>query len=171
MGNTEFDGELISVEQATPTINLQRNEQNTTDDDFFPMDGEVIEYVAKTAGQDVSNHFDEDNFYPANGIFKGTIFDKTERQKRRAVRQQRKSAKVAAKNEETLSRAELNKTVGKDKPSDLALADALKADAQKADTTTTEKEPMSLNTKIAIGVGVTVFLGVVGFVLYKRFKK
>lgn len=170
MGNTEFDGEMSSVEQASPTIYLPRNEQNTTDDDFFPMDGEVIQYVAKTAGQDVGNHYDQENFYPANGMFRGTIFDKKERQKRRAIRQQRKSSKVAAKNEETLSRAELNKAVGKDKPSDLALADALKADAQKSDTTTV-KEPMSLNTKIAIGVGITVFLGIVGFVFYKKLKK
>ena len=170
MGNIEFDGEMISVEQATPTVYLPRNEQNTTNDDFFPMDGEVIEYVAKTAGQDVGNHFDDENFYPANGIFQGTIFDKKERQKRRAVRQSRKSSKVAAKNEETLSRAALNKDLGKDKASDLALADALKADAQKADTIT-EKEPMTLTTKIAIGAGIAVVLGIVGFVLYKKFKK
>lgn len=171
MGNNEFDGELISVEQATPTLNLTRNEQKTTDDDFFPMEGEVIPMVAANAAQNTQNYFDQDNFYPANGIFHGTILDKKERTKRRSQRQKLKSEKQAAKNAEAYSRAELNKTVGKDKPSDVALAEALKNSSDGDKIATETKKPMTINTKIAIGVGVVLVLGVAGYFIYKKYSK
>lgn len=171
MGKNEFDGETISVEQASPTLNLTRNEQKITDDDFFAMEGDVIKMVAASSAQDTGAYLDQDNFYPANGIFKGTIFDKKERAKRRSQRQKLKTEKQLAKNAEAYSRAELNKTVGKDKPSDVALAEALKNSTDSDKTAIYTKKPMTLTTKVAIGVGIAAVVGVVGYLIYKKYAK
>ncbi len=182
--NLELDGELISIEQASPS-----DTRNTFDqDDFYPADGMsnyatedgIVTMVAAVAGQNTPNYFDQDNFYPADGkkdnIFRnvGKIYGNAakgaanflspeEVKRRQAIRKENKSVK----NTEALSRAELNKGLSQDKPSDVELAKALTGTGT---TTLPEKEGMSKNTKIAIGVGSVLVLGLIVFLIVKKKK-
>lgn len=189
--NLELDGELISIEQASPSD----TRRTLDEDDFYPADGNqanedgIVSMVATTASQNTINYFDQDNFYPVDGsrtsrrrrqnkdgFFRsvGQIYgnaargaasflSKEESDKRKANRQEKKSVK----NTEALSRAELNKSLGQDKASDVELAKALKGD----DTSTSKtSQPMSKNTKIAIGIGAVVILGAIAFLALRKKK-
>jgi hypothetical protein len=168
--NLELDGENISIEQSSPSDIRRTLDQ----DDFYPADGNyanedgIVTMVAASAAQNTPNYYDQDNFYPADGIrnIKKTVknyLSPAEREKRIKLRQERKSAKTS----EIQSRAELNKSLGQDKQSDVELAKALKGD----DTSTSKtSQPMSKNTKIAIGVGVVVVLGAVAFFVLRKKK-
>lgn len=146
-------------------------------EDFLNIGGEsVVGMVAASATQNVYPELNEDlspfddyDFSDASGRFKGTILDKKERKRRRDVRQKRKSEKLAVKNAERLSRAELNKGLMTDKQSDVELAKALASDDTK--TPTTEKKPMSTTTKVLIGTGALLLLAGIGFAVYKMRKK
>ena len=180
--NLELDGENISIEQSSPSDIRRTLDQ----DDFYPADGNyanedgLVTMVAASAAQNTPNYFDQDNFYPADGkkdnIFRsvGQIYgnaargaasflSKEESDKRKANRKENKSVK----NIEALSRAELNKGLSQDKPSDVELAKALKGD----DTSTSKTSgTMSKNAKIAIGVGVVVVLGAIAFFVLRKKK-
>jgi len=180
--NLELDGENISIEQSSPSDIRRTLDQ----DDFYPADGNyanedgIVTMVAAVAGQNTPNYYDQDNFYPADGkkdgFFRsvGQIYgnaargaadflSKEESDKRKANRKEKKSVK----NTEALSRAELNKSLGQDKQSDVELAKALKGE----DTSTSKTpQPMSKNTKIAIGVGVVVVLGAIAFFVFRKKK-
>jgi hypothetical protein len=181
--NLELDGENISIEQTSPSDRRRTLDQ----DDFYPADGLInqadsdgrITMVAAVAGQNTGNYFDQDNFYPADGKKDGVLrsvgqiygnaargaagfLSKEEIEKRKAIRKENKSVK----NKEALSRAELNKSLGQDKASDVELAKALKGDDTSKSTTS---QPMSKNTKIAIGVTAVLVLGtIVYFVVRKK---
>jgi hypothetical protein len=179
----ELDGVKIDMDGvAVGDISFHGTKVDT--DDFYPADGvdDITNMVALSAAQNIRpGIYDGDNFYPADGEyseargrFKGTIFDKRERAKRRAVRQKRTSERQSAKNEETRSRAELNRQAGKESPADAELAKVLSGSAIPGMPSPTDTAPatrgMSRNTKIMIGVGIAVVLGIVGVVLYKRYK-
>jgi hypothetical protein len=147
------------------------------DDDFLNIGGEtVVGMVATSATQNVYPELNEDlspfddyDFSDAAGWTKGTILDKKERARRRAVKEKRKDARQASKNAERTSRAELNKGLVSDKQSDIELAKALGADNSK--DSSTAKTPMSTTTKVLIGAGVFVLLAGIGFIVYKKMKK
>lgn len=153
MMNLELDGENISIEQSSPSDNTRLLDQ----DNFYPADGKVIPMVAAVAGQNTGNYFDQDNFYPANGIRKKRRADRREnRQKLKDARLVKKQAKT----NEIQSRADLNKSLGQEKQSDIELAKAL------APTPSTDNEKKSVglskNTKIAIGAvgGLVLIVGI-----------
>lgn len=175
--NMELDGEPISIEQSSPSDRStglnQREDFPNFNDSFNNADGMInhadadgrIKMVAAVAGQNTGNYFDQDNFYPADGLksigqnIKG-FFSDEEAAKRRAGREERKNTRTGAKADERKSRADLNREIGKDKQSDIELAKALKGD---------EKQPMSTTTKVLIGVGVAAVLGaIVYFTVIKK---
>lgn len=167
--NLELDGENISIEQSSPSDKRRTLDQ----DDFYPADGMInkanedgiVTMVAAVAGQNTGNYFDQDNFYPADGLGKNVknYLSPAEREKRKNLRQGKRTAKTA----EIQSRADLNKGLSQDKASDVELAKALKGDDP---STSKTSEPMSKNTKIAIGVGVAVVLGAIVYFVVKRGK-
>jgi hypothetical protein len=133
--------------------------------------------VVASAAQNTPNYFDQDNFYPADGKQKGFFgsvgqiygnaargaagfLSKEEIEKRKASRKENK----AVKNAETLSRAELNKSIGQDKASDVELAKALKGETP---STSTPASSMSTTTKVLIGVGVVAVLGTIAYFVLK----
>lgn len=171
-----LDGEIVDFDQ----------------DNFYPCDGALVPMVAASATQNMgADYNDQDNFYPADGVGlssdslpltdeyseargkkrKGTIFDKKERARRRALREKLRTEKQGVKNEETKSRAELNKNVGKESASDIELAKALSNPNAIDVKLGAEKAPMSKTTKIAIGAGAFLLLVGIGFVIYKKMKK
>jgi hypothetical protein len=161
--NLELDGENISIEQSSPSDKRRTLDQ----DDFYPADGNyanedgIVTMVAASAAQNTPNYYDQDNFYPADGG------GKARRQSNKKRRQDARFVKKGAKTAEIQSRADLNKGLSQDKASDVEIAKALKGD----DTTTQKtKEPMSKNTKIAIGVGVVVVLGAIAFFVLRKKK-
>lgn len=180
--NLELDGENISIEQTSPSDRRRTLDQ----DDFYPADGDqaredgLVTMVAASAAQNTPNYFDQDNFYPADGkkdgFFRsvGQIYgnaargaagflSKEESDRRKAIRKENKSVK----NTEALSRAELNKSLGQDKQSDVELAKALKGD----DTSTSKtSQPMSKNTKIVIGVSVVLVLSTIVYLVVRKKK-
>lgn len=181
---TELDGTLIDMDGvAVGDIAFHGTEVDT--DDFYPADGveDITNMVALSAAQNIGpDIYDGDNFYPADGDYseargrlKGTIFDKKERAKRRAERQKRINARQSAKNEETRSRAELNRQAGKESKSDVELAKVLSGSAIPGLPSSTDTTPattgLSKNKKIMIGVGVAVVVAVIGIVVYKRMNK
>jgi hypothetical protein len=176
---TELDGTLIDMDGvAVGDIAFHGTKVDT--DDFYPADGveDITHMVAASAAQNIGNYYDGDNFYPADGYsnasgrFKGTILDKKERAKRRAERQRRINARQKVKNEETQSRAELNRQAGKESQGDVELAKALAGSTAPLPTDTTPAPTgMTKTTKILIGAGVGVVVLIVGVVLYKRMKK
>lgn len=176
--NMELDGEPISIEQSSPSDRStglnQREDFPEFNDSFNNADGMInhadsegrIRMVAAVAGQNTGNYFDQDNFYPADGI-KGAFqsynsnvkdyFSKDAALERRKAR----AAKKAAKTAEIQSRADLNKEIGKDKQSDIELAKAL----QGGNSATA----MSTTTKVLIGVGVVAVVGAIAyFVISKK---
>ena len=200
---SELDGEVKGCEVISKPANSfpYDAERYFDKDNFYPMDGEVIPMVAAVAAQNTGNYFDQDNFYPADGInpdavnyeqegsltdtefsngigdfFKETYENIKERgEERRAARKARKDAKT----QEILSRAELNKSLTQDKPSDVALAEALKS----ATTTPTASggsggrksastgNGMSKTTKTILIVGGSlVVIGLVAFFVLRKKK-
>lgn len=183
----ELDGEPISIEQSSPSDRStglnQREDFPFFNDSFNNADGinkanaqGLIPMVAAVAGQNTPNYFDQDNFYPADGLKNfgqsvGQIYGNAakgaanflspeEIASRKANRQEARKARQSAKNAETQSRAELNKAAGQDKASDVELAKALGADS---------KKPMSTTTKVLIATGVVAVLGAIAyFVIVKK---
>lgn len=165
--NLELDGENISIEQSSPSDRRRTLDQ----DDFYPADGNqanedgIVTMVAAVAGQNTPNYFDQDNFYPADGIKKNIkdYLSPAERAKRKELRQGRKTAKT----NEIQGRAELSKGLSQDKASDVELAKALKGE----DTSTSKtSQPMSKNTKIAIGATIVLVLGTIVYFVVKKKK-
>jgi hypothetical protein len=195
---SELDGEVKGCEVISKPANSfpYDAERYFDKDNFYPMDGEVIPMVAANAAQNTGNYFDQDNFYPADGVinpdavnyeqegsltdtefsngigdwFKETAENIKERgAERRAARKARKEAKT----QEILSRAELNKSLTQDKPSDIALADALKsATATPAATRGgATNKGMSKTTKTVLIVGGSlVVVGLIAFFVLRKKK-
>jgi hypothetical protein len=175
---SELDGEVkgcevISKATTTYPYNAERYFDRDT---FYPMDG-VIPMVAASAAVDQGDHFDQDNFYPADGVMCDSTSNMTdvefsdasgvfqsikdylspeESKKRRDARASKKSAKT----EEIKSRAALNQGLSQDKPSDVAIAEALKSTATPA---ATAPKGMSTTTKVLIGVGVVALIGGIAY--------
>jgi len=174
----ELDGEPISIEQSSPSDNStglnQREDFPYFNNSFNNADGMInhadsegrISMIAAVAGQNTGNYFDQDNFYPANGI-RGAFQSATANVKdffskeQSAERKKSRRARRAAKTAEIQSRAELNKAAGQQNPADVELAKAL----AKSDS-----KPMSTNTKVLIGVGVLAVVGVIAYFVIKKKK-
>ena len=192
----ELDGEVTSCEviSKASTSFPYDAERYFDKDNFYPMDGEVIPMVAASAAQNTGNYFDQDNFYPADGITPEDVqydslgslndaefsnaggifqnikdyFSPEERAERKEIRKARKSAKT----EEIKSRAELNKSLTQDKPSDVALAEALKQSTKQPSIPTGGKKTLSKNTKTLLIVGgVLVVGGLITFLVLRSKKK
>lgn len=176
--NLELDGEPISIEQASPsdrTTGLNTREDFPSFNNSFnnadglnKADAEGrITMVAAVAGQNTGNYFDQDNFYPADGIrqigqnIKG-FFSEDEAKKRREGRQSQRKERRASKVDERKSRADLNREIGKEKQSDLELAKAL----QGGDT----QNAMSTTTKVVIGIAVVAVVGAIAYFIIKKKK-
>jgi hypothetical protein len=195
----ELDGEVANIEVISKgEDSFPYDEDRYFDqDNFYPMDGDVIKYTAANAAQNTGDYFDQDNFYPADGVMCDSKSNLTDAEfsdaigdtfrnigkfyknttkaaadfmspKERAARKKARSEKRSAKNEEAKSRAALNRSLGQDKPSDVALAQALQSTATDAKTIT--KKPMTTTTKVLIGVGVAGVIGVIAFLVLKRKK-
>lgn len=189
---SELDGEVGGFEViSTPT-----NTVTEVTDDFYSMDGEVIPMVAASAAVDTGNYFDQDNFYPADGLVinpdavnyeqegslsdaefsngVGDFFRETAEsiKKRSAERREARKARRAAKTAEIQSRAEVNKSLTQDKPSDLALAEALKESSKQPVAGTGGKSStMSKSTKTLLIVGGVLVVGGLATWLLLRKKK
>jgi hypothetical protein len=180
--NLELDGEPISIEQSSPSdrttgLNV-REDFPTFNDSFNNADGMInhadsdgrIKMVAASAAQNTPNYFDQDNFYPADGL-KGIgqsigqniqgFFSSEQAAARQKGRQGRRDTRTGAKAEERKSRADLNRAVGQDKQSDVELAKALGGG---------DSQPMSTTTKVLIGVGVVAVLGAIAYFVMKKKK-
>lgn len=168
--------------------------------DMSNMDG-VLDFEVMNASspmranlmEDYSNEFwTGEDFNNAIGkgkssIFgKGTMFDKKERARRRALREKKQMQRQERRNIRTSSTAEArqlkaqaklgaseaNKEMAKglqDQSGDIALANALAS--KSAETPTTEKKGLSTPVKIGIGVVALAVVGVVGYMLYKKSQK
>jgi len=133
----------------------------------------ILKYEVMSGASDVKNFRDGDNFYPFNGekndAFQNEVFPEQDEfsyftflgkgkpsENQKAKKQARLDAKNA-KTQLTLSQAELNRNLGKDKQSDIELAKALQEKGGD------EQKGMSNGAKIGIAVGglVVVILIVV----------
>ena len=149
---------------------------------FDSLDVEVsglIEYDAQLALSPVKgNPFDEDNFYPADGehLNASGIFNRKERERRRKLREKRKSDRQANRNIMAKSKADARTTqanagklaaesLGKESKSDIELAKALSSSGSK------QPKKLSTGAKIGITVSVVAVLGVVGYFIYRAAKK
>jgi hypothetical protein len=182
-----LDGENIELDGVT-NEDMSFHDQFNDADDFYPFQGEPISMIAASAAQNTPDYFDQENFYPLDGDYseargrrrssrskKGTILDKRERARRREGRQEMIKTRMSAKNEEIKSRAALNREIGKESPADAELAKSLAALSMPLTPTandgTTTSTGMSKTTKILIGVGSVLVLGLVGFLIYRKYKK
>jgi hypothetical protein len=138
---------------------------------YSDLDGSVELYDAVLADSPVMrNYYDADNFYPANGLLgrigKGTILDKKERARRRALREKRKGMRAEGKLAVAQSSKIAAQGLGKESQADIELAKSLNAKSGGGKT----KTGMSTTTKVLIGVGVLAVL-VGGYFAYKKFSK
>ena len=177
--NMELDGEAISIEQSSPSDRStglnQREDFPYFNNSFNNADGMInhadsegrIRMVAASAAQNTPNYFDQDNFYPADGVravgrnIKGFLSE-DEAKKRREERRKNRGLRTESKADERKSRADLNREVGKDKQSDVELAKAL----QGGDA----KTPMSTTTKVLIGAGILAVVGAIAYFVIKKKK-
>ena len=177
--NMELDGEPISIEQSSPadrTTGLNTREDfpyfnnsfNNADGMINHADAEGrIRMVAASAAQNTPNYFDQDNFYPADGVVQNlkqsisSALSPEEARKRREARKARRDTRTSSKAEERKSRADLNRAIGQDKQSDVELAKALGA---------SDSQPMSTTTKVLIGVGVLAVVGAIAYFVIKKKK-
>jgi len=157
-------------------------------DDTIGCDGEVIHYEAATNGiQNLGNRNEdffsaegepEDDYYNAKGGLFGNF------RKNQKIRQQRRNERNKSKNQARLMRAkakivrsEAKKGLAKAqqmaaKASEKAVAgDVALANAMASNTPQAETQGMSKGLKIGLIVGGIVVVGIVGFVVYKKFIK
>jgi len=157
-------------------------------DDTIGCDGEVIHYEAATNGiQNLGNR--NEDFFSANGgepeddyyNAKGGLFGNF--RKNQKMRQQRRNERNKAKNQARLMRGKANigrseakkglakaqqmsaKASEKAVAGDVALANAMASSTPQADAS----QGMSKGLKIGLIVGGIVVVGIVGFVVYKKF--
>jgi hypothetical protein len=181
----ELDGENINLD-STEIPTMSAHDAIIDTDNFYPFQGDAIPMVAASAAQNTCDYFDQDNFYPmdgvmgsdefsdASGIFQNVkdYFGKEESQARKGRRKEKKDLRLdkkRAKIEETKSRAELNQNVGKETESDKTLAEALKASSTSPKV---EDKKMSKTTKTLLIVGgVLVVGGLITFLVLRSKKK
>ncbi len=155
-------------------------------DDTIGCDGEVVHYEAATNGiQNLGNRNEdfmsadgepEDDFYNAGGLFKNFRKNQKMRQQRRNERNKSKNRARGMRGTTTIGRSEAKKGLAKAQQmaakasekavaGDVALANAMASNAPQADA----PQGMSKGLKIGLIVGGVVVLGIVGFVVYKKF--
>jgi hypothetical protein len=153
-------------------------------EDFLNIGGETaVGLVAASATQNVypnmnddDESFEGDYFSSFDHDFSDATGKRRKRIKRRDARRKsrldtRKSRQKSrldtkkSKDAERLARAELTKSLTKDKQSDVDLAKALSADVNK--TPSNIKKPMTTTTKVLIGLGVLIGIAAIGFGIYK----
>ncbi len=155
-------------------------------DDTIGCDGEVVHYEAATNGiQNLGNRNEdfmsadgepEDDFYNAGGLFKNFRKNQKMRQQRRNERNKSKNRAREMRGKANIGRSEAKKGLAKAQQmaakasekavaGDVALANAMASNAPQADA----PQGMSKGLKIGLIVGGVVVLGIVGFVVYKKF--
>ncbi len=165
---------------------------NLNNDDFTSnIDGDVLQFVAVNANNNVPDYMDEmcmnadgssvaDDFYDAEGysnLFEQMKKNRAARQKRRDIRTQSKADARQNRSEATKTRAEAKVGMSEAQKlaakageagvaGDVAMAGALASSAPKE----SKSKGMSTGAKVGIAIGVIVVLGVVGFVIYKKMK-
>jgi hypothetical protein len=142
-----------------------------TQDNFYPADGinpDAVNYEQE--GSLTDTEF-------SNGI--GDFFKETYEniKERSAERKEARKARKDAKTQEILSRAELNKSLTQDKPSDVALAEALKSATATPVASgggrggASTGKGMSKTTKTILIVGGSlVVIGLVAFLVLRKKK-
>lgn len=154
-------------------------------DDTIGCDGEVIHYEASTNGiQNLGNR--NEDFFSADGEAEDDYYNaKGGMRKNRAMRQKRRNDRTASKNKAREMRGQANigrsdakkglakaqqlsaKASEKAVAGDVALANAMASNTPQTDV----PQGMSKGLKIGLIVGGVVVLGIVGFVIYKKFIK
>lgn len=120
------------------------------------MDGVIEQFDAVTSMTQIGDRFDQDNFYPASGIFGGNgLFGGTIK-KSMAARQNRKA---------TQANAQLAASKGLAKGGNNS--DILSILAPTKSTKVVSKG-MSTQTKVLIGVGIAAALGVGAYFMLKK---
>lgn len=104
-------------------------------------------------------NYNDPDFSNVAGVFKNTILDPKERQRRRAVKEKNKSARINVK--ATSAEAQKLAAKGLSTPTTQVKMPA----APKA------KPGMSTGAKIGIGVGALLVVGIIAFVIIKKKKK
>lgn len=158
-------------------------------DDTIGCDGEVIHYEAATNGiQNLGNRNEdffsadgepEDDYYNAKGggLFKNFRKNQKMRQQRRNERNKSKNEARKMRGQANIGRSEAKKGLAKAqqmsaKASEKAVAgDVALANALASNTPQAETQGMSKGLKIGLIVGGIVVVGIVGFVVYKKFIK
>ena len=138
----------------------------------------ILQYTVMSGASDVKNFLDGDNFYPFDGeidAFQNEVFPEKDEfsyfsvfgigkpTENQLAKQKARLDKKTAKTQLTLSQAELNRNLGKEKQSDIDLAKALQ---DSGDT----KGGLSTGAIVGIAVGGLVVIGLIVFVI-KRKKK
>jgi hypothetical protein len=131
----------------------------------------ILKYEVMSGASDVKNFRDGDDFYPFDGVkndsFQNEVFPENDEfsymSDWRKAKKQARLDKKNAKTELTLSQAELNRNLGKDKQSDIELAKALQekggGDA---------KGGLSTGAIIGIAVGGLALIGIIIFVVKSK---
>jgi hypothetical protein len=117
------------------------------------MDGVIEQFDAVTSMTQIGDRFDQDNFYPATGLFGGTL------KKAMAAKQKRKA---------TQANAQLAASKGLAKGGNNS--DILSILAPTKSTKVVSKG-MSTQTKVLIGVGIAAVLGIAAYFILKNKNK
>lgn len=162
---SNLDGVIENFDAVTAGDNI--GNKYFDQDNFYPACGcsnisGIGNYDAVNAGNNIgNNYFDQDNFYPADGysnvrgIIQGTFLDKSERARRRSVKEERKRKDL--ENQKILA-----KNIGKSSQTDAELLASLNKPVS------TKSAGMSTTTKVLIGVGIVGVIGVAAYFLLKR---
>ena len=171
-----LDGEVINYDVVSAMLPVPNPR-------YENKDGRIVNYDVVTAMDKVpTNSFDQDNFYPADGLdgleydveFSNTIGNRKARQKRRAERraERRKRGflglKDRAKRKQTEADAQLAaaQNIGKDSKADIALAQSLGTlgGSKKGGS----KKGLSTIAWAGIGVGILALLGVTIYLVKRK---
>jgi hypothetical protein len=170
---------MAQVKVLTKRIAVPRTSigSDGTFEDLAANNKGVLKYEVMMGSSDVKNFRDGDDFYPFDGkgdSFRNEVFpDKDEfscftflgmgkPSQKQKERWELKKAKKAAKTDLTMSQAELNRNIGKDKQSDIELAKALQEKGGD------EQKGMSTGAIIGIAVGSLALIGIIIFVVKSR---
>jgi hypothetical protein len=161
---------MAQVKVLTKRIAVPRTSMGSdgTYEDLSATQNGVLKYEVMSGASDVKNFRDGDDFYPFDGKgdnFRNEVFPEQDEfsymSAARKARIERRNARSAAKNELTLSQAELNRNLGKEKQSDIDLAKALQ---DSGDT----KGGLSTGAMIGIAVGGLALIGIIIFAVKSR---
>jgi hypothetical protein len=169
---------MAQVKVLTKRIAVPRTSMGSdgTYEDLSATQNGVLKYEVMTGSSDVKNFRDGDDFYPFDGkgdSFRNEVFPEQDEfsyfsifgigkpTENQLAKQKARLDKKAAKTQLTLSQAELNRNLGKEKQSDIDLAKALQ---DSGDT----KGGLSTGAMIGIAVGGLALIGIIIFAVKSR---